>query len=45
MISNLKNKEENKEYLKSVIGINRSKQIDWMNSVGKEIEYEYNFYN
>ena len=40
MISNLKSVEENKEYLRSVIGAKGS-YIDWENSVGKEIEYEY----
>ena len=44
MISNLKSIEENKEYLKSVIGI-RGKFIDWKNSIGKEIKYEYYWYN
>ena len=43
MISNLKSKEENSEYLKSVIGIDGRKYIDWKNSVGKEIEYEYHW--
>lgn len=41
MISNLKSVEENKEYLRSVIGLNIRSHIDWENSVGKEIEYEY----
>ena len=40
MISNLKDKKENKEYLKSVIGV-KGKLIDWKNSVDKEIRYEY----
>lgn len=35
--------EENKEYLKSVIGVNRSNKIDWINSIGKEIEYKYDW--
>ena len=33
--------EENREYLRSIIGVNRSNQIDWVNSIGKEIECEY----
>ena len=41
MISNLKSIEENQEYLKSVIGVDKRGYIDWKNSVGKEIEYEY----
>ena len=41
MLSNFKSVEENKEYLKNAIGVNRSKQIDWINSIGKKIEYEY----
>ena len=40
MISNLKDKKENKEYLKNVIGV-KGKLIDWKNSVDKEIGYEY----
>ena len=41
MLSNLKDRiEENKEYLKSVIGV-KGKLIDWKNSVDKEIGYEY----
>lgn len=46
MLGNLKSREENKEYLKSVIGINKRNtrnEIDWVNSIGKEIEYEYNW--
>lgn len=45
MISNLKSEKENQEYLKSVIGINKRNGIDWNNSVGKEIEYEYDGVN
>ena len=45
MISNLKSEKENQEYLKSVIGINKRNGIDWNNSVGKEIEYEYAGFN
>ena len=42
MLSNLKDRiEENKEYLKSVIGVVRRNQIDWKNGISKEIEYEY----
>ena len=41
MLSNLKSIEENREYLKSVIGVRGKGQIDWRNSVGKEIRYEY----
>ena len=42
MLSNLKDRiEENKEYLKSVIGVIRRNQIDWKNGISKEIEYEY----
>lgn len=40
MLSNLKSVEENKEYLKSVLG-ERGKLIDWVNSPGKEIECKY----
>lgn len=43
MLSNLKSIEENKEYLKSVIGVNVRHGIDWINSVGCEIEYKYNW--
>lgn len=43
MLSNLKNIEENKEYLKSIIGIVRRNQIDWKNGIGKEIEYKYDW--
>ena len=43
MISNLKSEKENQEYLKSVIGVRGKGQIDWKNSVGCEIEYEYNW--
>ena len=32
--------KENKEYLRSIIGV-RGKLIDWKNSVGKDIECEY----
>lgn len=35
--------EENKEYLRIIIGFNIRNQIDWKNSVGKEIEYEYDW--
>ena len=35
--------EENKEYLKSVIGRNRRNEINWMDSIGKEIKYEYDW--
>ena len=41
MISNLKSVEENKEYLRSVIGVRGRKQIDWENSVGKEVRYKH----
>lgn len=41
MISNLKSVEENREYLKSVIGLNGKSRIDWKNSVSKEIKYKY----
>ena len=44
MLSNLKSVEENREYLKSIIGVvNRRNEIDWRNSIGKEIKYEYNW--
>lgn len=36
------NIEENKEYLRSIIG-SKGKCIDWENSIGKKIEYEYNW--
>ena len=43
MISNLKSVEENKEYLKSVIGVDKGgNRIDWKNSISKKIKYEYN---
>ena len=44
MISNLKSKEENKEYLKDIIGVNKRNHINWKSSVGCEIEYEYNWH-
>ena len=34
MISNLKSREENSEYLKSVIGVDKRNRIDWKNSIG-----------
>lgn len=40
MISNFKSEKENKEYLRSIIGI-RGKLIDWKNSTGKEIGCRY----
>ncbi len=43
MISNLKSIEENREYLRSIIGVNGRNQINWENSVGCEIEYVYNW--
>ena len=43
MISNLKSREENKEYLKGVIGVDGRNRINWKNSVGCEIEYDYNW--
>ena len=43
MLSNLKSEKENQEYLKSIIGANRNNRIDWKNSVGYEIEYEYDW--
>lgn len=42
MLSNLKSVEENREYLRSIIGVNERNHIKWeSNSLGKEIEYEY----
>lgn len=43
MLSNLKSLEENKKYLKSVIGENKRGYIAFKNSIGKEIEYEYDW--
>ena len=40
MLSNLKSIAENKEYLKSIIGV-RGKLINWKNSVDKKLECEY----
>ena len=45
MLSNLKSEKENKEYLKSVIGVVRRNQINWKNGIGKELKYEYIGYN
>lgn len=44
MLSNLKSIEENREYLKSVIGTHRRNEINWTNSIGCEIVCEYNWY-
>ena len=43
VLSNMNTREENMEYLKRVIGTKgkQGKQIDWVNSIGKEIECEY----
>ena len=42
MLSNLKSVEENREYLRSIMGVNERNHIKWeSNSLGKEIEYEY----
>ncbi len=38
-----KSREENNKYLKSVIGIDERNNIDWKNSIGCKIKYEYNW--
>ena len=43
MISNLKSEKENREYLKSIIGVDERNYIDWKNSIGKEIGYRYDW--
>ena len=44
MLSNLKSRKENREYVKSIINTRGKEQINWVNSVSKEIEYEYYWY-